>query len=388
MRFVPLLAVLLAAVALPSVAGAQASGQDARRVPASPPSGAEPDVESRWIFLRPEVDFGSQTLFSPANVIVSRGFSTLVWTESERRLTEIEWQGGFETVWDALSDPSAAVERAGGWGSWLQKEMLPSGHVLSWAVASNMWGHVIAGGVSARHLAEWYEHHGVPASRLLGGLTVWGTNVLNETVEAANSNPYGPGPASSVGDIYFWEPLGILLFNVDGVARLFRESLSVADWSPQGAVVFPDLRIENQAQLMSYKIPLPLTEDWRPLVLVGQGNQYGIQWKGDGGLELAGAVGFAASNRHVAEGTAYESISATWSAGTYVSRDDSLLGSLVFTRASRVAVQANLYPGVLPGMFRDVGVWTSVTRSGAFSLGIAMRSTGGLGLGWHSPGLD
>src|SRR5690606_20618808 len=102
-------------------------------------------------------------------------------------------------------------------------------------------------------------------------------------------------------------------------------------------------------------------------------------------FDIAATLGFAASSRHVEEVTAYESISASASANAYISRDESLLASLSLTRAARVAVQANLYPGVLPGRLRDVGLWVVVTRSGAFSLGIAMRSTGGVGLGWHSP---
>lgn len=334
------------------------------------------------------MDYGSASTYGPAHAIVSRGLSTLMWNGAERRLAHIEWRGGWHTVRDALTNPSAAIARAGGWETWLGNEMLPHGHVLSWAVAANVWGHVIEGGITSRHLSEWYEHRGVPAPVVVGTLTVWAANLLNETVENANRRAFEPGPASTVADVYFWEPLGSALFRIDPVARFFANTLSGSDWSPQRAIVLPDLLVENQSALMSYKAPLPFVDSWRVLALIGQGNHYGLQWRRPGGLELAGAAGFSTIEQILDDATSFESITATLALSGWVSRDDSLLGSLVYTAEARLAWQANLYPGVLPEPLGDFGLWLAVTRSGAFSLGVSMIGSGGMALGWHTSGLD
>jgi hypothetical protein len=51
-------------------------------------------------------------------------------------------------------------------------------------------------------------------------------------------------------------------------------------------------------------------------------------------------------------------------------------------RESMVAV--NVYPGVLPGVGRDLGMWATVARDRTFRLGLAHRRALGLGagLGW------
>lgn len=41
----------------------------------------------------------------------------------------------------------------------------------------------------------------------------------------------------------------------------------------------------------------------------------------------------------------------------------------------------NVYPGVMPGRFRDLGAWMTAERGGAVSLGLTSGVSLGLGLG-------
>ena len=338
---------------------------------------------SDYIFLRPHVDYGSEALFGPVQVGLNRGFSTTVWAGAERRLGSVEWRGGLASVWDALSHPGAAVERAGGFGTWLRRETLPSSRSpWTWSFAPNIAGHVIAGGLSYRHLAEWMEFRGVPAPRLTAAVFSWAVDFTNEVVEGANAGGGSPGHATTVADLYIFDPLGLLLFEIDAVARFFAGTLRFADWSPQASITLPDGRVQNASQVMSYKVPLPFNERLRTLVLVGQGTQLGVIYQRDDGYALGGAMGFAASSRQLVPGTDAERLVATFAGGLYLSRNNSLMGSLVLANGTSTALQVNLYPGLVRGPLEDLGVWVSIGRGRESSFGLSFGMPWGVGLGY------
>ena len=58
-----------------------------------------------------------------------------------------------------------------------------------------------------------------------------------------------------------------------------------------------------------------------------------------------------------------------------------VLASLVVSRDAQSVVMANVYPGVLPGVLAEVGLWLTVSHDGAVALGVGTRRTLGLGLG-------
>ena len=337
---------------------------------------------SDYIFLRPHIDYGSEALFGPVQVGLNRAFSTTVWVGAERRLGSVDWAGGFNTVWDAMSHPGAAIERAGGFGTWLKRETLPGSSVWTWSFAPNIAGHLIAGGISYRHLAEWMEFRGVPAPRLVAAGFSLAIMFANEVVETANSSPRSPGHATTVADLYFFDPLGILIFEIDALAQFFSGALQVADWSPQASVTLPDGRVQNVSQVMSYKVPIPFSEHLRALFLVGQGTQVGVTYQRDDGYALGGAMGFAAAWRQVVPGTASERLFAEFAGGLYFSRNNSLLGSLVLANATSTALQVNLYPGLVPGLLANLGVWASIGRGRESSFGLSFGMPWGVGLGY------
>ena len=133
---------------------------------------------------------------------------------------------------------------------------------------------------------------------------------------------------------------------------------------------------------MSYNVRLPFNEHLRALFLLGQGTQVGVIYQRDDGYALGGATGFSASARHTVPVIASERIDAEISGGLYLSRNNSLLGSLVLANLTPTAVQVNIYPGLVPGPLKKLGVWASIGRGRESSFGLSFGMPWGVGLGY------
>lgn len=343
-------------------------------------SGPAQDRESPgYFFHRPDVDYGSASVWGPLGVVANRGFSNVVYSSRTRRLTDIPWRSGARAVWESYTDPGAAIARSGGWGEVLRREFLPYGwKVWEWAWAANYTGHIVAGGITYRQLGEWYRAHGAPFPRLLAATTSYASIVINEIVET----PSGEGNGAIVTDLLFFDPLGMLLFEIDGVARFFSETLQAADWSPQASLTIPGGLLLNNAQIMAYKIPLPVVgERIRGLVMVGLGGTSGVAVDLDGRHDLGVSWGFYASNRNLDGPKLVERITAHAGGALTLDRDGSLLASLTYQNKGSRRVELNVYPGVLPGILGELGIWISNDQLYGPFAGIALRRTAGLGLG-------
>jgi hypothetical protein len=336
-----------------------------------------PRTQPKYIFYRPEIDYGSAAQFGPASVVLNRGFSTFVWQSAERRPLHVKWGAGWGTVWGSLSHPGGAIERRGGLAVWLRDELAPiSWDPWGWMFASNYAGHTVAGGITYRALSEWYDDRGLPAPRVFAAATVMGSILVNEAVEGQRG---GPGAPSTVADVYIFEPLGIAAFSVDAVARLFSVYLHAQDWSPQATVTLPDGQIENVAQVMSYHFALPFVQRLDFLALIGQGSHLGLLYDLDSQYSLGAGAGFVARSR-IVDDTDREHVVARLTGGLYLARNNSLLGSLILSRGTDIRGQVNLYPGVVG----ELGGWATWRRNGQFSLGLTSRRVPGIGLGYNS----
>ena len=366
---------VLTLLSLILVSGGKARAQQVGDAPADS-SGAW--ISGRdYIFYQPDLDYGSISLVGPLNVLLNRGFSVLHFQDQPRDLGRFPWGDGFAAVYDQLVHPLRGIERAGGWGPWFKREFLPTTKVWEWAWAPNYGGHVIAGGITYRYLAEWFDAHGVPEPDLSSAVYLMGTMVINEAIE----HPDGAGSGAGVADLWFFDPLGILLFRIDGVARFFRNDLRAADWSPQVSVTLPSGRVQNVAQVLSYKIPLPLLDRTRLLLILGQNGLAGVTHRFDSGLSLGVAGGIDGNVRIVDPATGHERIEPRPAGGVFLDRDDSLLASVVLGYNAYNRFLVNVYPGVLPGRFASLGIWATMTQYNEFSFGISSRSTFGLGTG-------
>jgi hypothetical protein len=332
-----------------------------------------------YLLYRPGIRFGSEATGGPLNVVLNRGLSVMHFRGVERSLADTDWGKGWDNVLDALVHPGEAVRRSGGWKSWVAREFFPTDlKVWSWAWAPNYAGHIVAGGLTQRYLEEWLHAHGAPFPAVTAATMLMGTMVLNEIIENQGNDA---GSGGTVADLYIFDPLGIVLFRIDGIARFFSETLRAADWSPQASLTVPRGRVANVSQSIAYKVPLPFSERLRVLLYVGQGSQTGLTWELGDGLSIGGTLGFDGNVRIIDPVTLEERIEPKPTGSLFLDRDDSLLASLVISRDAQSAVMANLYPGVLPGFFAEVGLWLAVSHDRQVAFGIGTRRTLGLGFG-------
>ena len=188
--------------------------------------------------------------------------------------------------------------------------------------------------------------------------------------------------ASSVADLIVFDVGAIVLFNWDPLVRFFGGTLQAADWSTMATPMSPSGELRNSGQYYILKTPLPWTET-RLFLRGGMGVQAGLSRRVRGDHSLTVALGADTEVRNVDPVTRDESIRLKFAGGIYWDRRNSLMASLTVS-PSVDAVKVNVFPGVLPGVGRDLGTWIGLTRDGHLIGGIVSRRALGLGvgLGW------
>lgn len=232
--------------------------------------------------------------------------------------------------------------------------------------------------MSARVLSEWYDARGFPHPDAWGGATVMASALMNEIAENRGEKV---GSSTTVADIYVFDLGGVFLLQWDPLARFLREELRMSDWSPLRALTFPNRELHNTGHYVVYKIPLPVLDGTRILWRLGLGSQLGATHELGAGYSFSVAFGVDTERRFVDPVTLEETIEVVRSMGIFWDRNDSLMASLMLSERLESMIALNVYPGVVPGPGRDLGIWIIVARDGALRLGVAHRRALGLGLG-------
>jgi hypothetical protein len=328
--------------------------------------------------LYQRLPYGSQAYLSPFTVLLNKGFDNLQAKNARRDIWNYPLNRAYRlVVFDALVNPGRAVEEFPGWNQWLRTEIFP----LSYSAGQSRWfvnytEHMFGGGLTYRTLDEWYRVRDVPFPRTLAAATTFLAAMTNEAVEHWDGSK---ASAASVADLWVFDIGGIALFSWDPMVRFFGGTLQAADWSNLATFTSPNGELRNSGQYMILKVPLPNTTT-RLFLRGGMGVQFGLSRPVRAEHSLTLALGVGTEARYVDPVTHDESIVLTFGGGVYWDRRNSLLASLnMGPSADRVTL--NVYPGVLPGLGKDLGVWTALTRDGHLTGGIVSRHALGLGLG-------
>ena len=341
--------------------------------------GAQGTRDTTARLLYDALPYGSQGYFSPLTVLLNKGFDHFQARNTSRDVWRFPYRNALTNgAWDALRRPRAAIEHYPGWSRWLRTEVLPlsvRGGDAAWVV--NYTEHLLAGGLTYRMLGEWYADRGVRWPRAWAAATTFAAAMMNEGAEFATANR---AAASTVADLYVFDLGGIVLFNWDPLVRFFAGRLQAADWSNQASFTAPDGQLRNTGQYYVYKIPLP-AERWRLFARAGMGAQFGLTRRLTDQLSVSTGLGLDTEVRNVDPVTRAESIRMAYGGGVYLDRRNSLLTSLTVGPTAQ-KITLNIYPGVLPGILRDAGVWGAVTRDGKLIYGVVHRRALGLGVGY------
>jgi hypothetical protein len=240
----------------------------------------------------------------------------------------------------------------------------------------NWTEHFLGGGITHRGLTDWYRLRGVPAPKVLAGITTMAASVLNEVIEHPLATR---ATSSSVADIWIFDLGGVLFFSWDWPTRWALKHLRLADWSNMASFTVPGLELENNGQYFVLKPPLPL-ENQRLFLRFGLGAQFGITHALDAENSASVAFGLDTAGRTVDPETGREYIDMFFSGGAYLDRNNSLLASLTISSAqNRVAL--NLYPGIASGWLKNVGAWLVYNRMNKVRFGLVHSHSLGIGLG-------
>ena len=325
---------------------------------------------TRYFYTHP--DYGSQSTFNPLSVLLNGGYDIVQTGMYDAYLFRVPYWASAKNVLENFSHPVRQISRHG-WGAFLGTEVFPTSLRIDRSqYLPNYTLHVLGGGATYRMLCEWSAAHDVPYPKLSAVVFATAYNFLNEVME---NGPYIGVNVDPIADLWIFNPLGMLLYSSDKVARFFSSSVQVSDWSSMPFIDPIRGKIDNVSQNWAIKIPLPLVDRARLFVFLGMSEVAGLSYNVKNDIAVSGGGGFSVGD--VVEADSGETtgrvmtIKYSWNAGLFIDKGNSLLFSLLLSNSRTYKARANLYP--LPdfhyGKFRP-GFFTAIGRDNDAVFGI------------------
>lgn len=315
--------------------------------------------------------YGSEANVHPVRLILNGGFGILQMDNRNNRLDEVDFKNGFDNVWENLSDPIAAV-REEGYFHFIRTQMIPISfdeqEAYYWP---NYTLHMIGGGMSYRMMEDWYKVHRFPHPKLNALLTLTVYHLLNEVVENSDYRGYN---TDAIADFYIFNPLGVLLFSSDKVARFFSHTLNMNDWSYQPSYNPWDNQIQNHGQNFVMKYFFNKNEDIGIFYHFGTHGEIGLSFKRSDGSCISFGAGLVAgqlvdrSNRQDLRELTAELV---LTAGVFYDRNNSLMASILYSKKLDDKLRVNIYPGLIKIMGISPGFFVGFNQKNQMQAGIS-----------------
>lgn len=352
-------------------------------VPAADTSTADPKTaKDKGPFFYKGRDYGSDATFGPLDVVFNKGFAIAQWEGRGRNI--FSFQYGWDALIDSFRYPGPLAKKAGGWKEVLAWQVVPFAR-QGWSKAQwmpNYFGHIVEGGIVYRRMREWYEFHGVPLPSVTAFLTTYASALINEAYEM----PVGAvgtegGNIGSSMDLMVFDPLGVLLFQQDFVARFFGRTLHGAVWSSQASITIPEALLVNNGESVVFKPRMPFTDKARFFLRGGVGIEAGVSIHRGDGTDLSLAAGSQSARRWLDPYTELEYASFAFCASAWLDRDGNLLAGLTYDSGTDRRIGLNIYPGFVKVAGAAVGGWFLLDAKGRPFIGFSTSRTLGAGLG-------
>ena len=328
------------------------------------------DSTEKYFYTHP--DYGSQSMFNPLSVLLNGGYDVVQTGMYDAYLFRVPYLVSTKNVLENIGHPLRQISRHG-WGAFLSTEVFPTSLKIDRSqYLPNYTLHVLGGGATYRMLCEWNAAHDLPCPKIFAIAQATAYNFLNEVIE---NGPYTGVNVDPIADMWIFNPLGMLLYSSDKIARFFSASVQVSDWSSMPFIDPISGKIDNVSQNWAIKIPLPLVERVRLFVYLGMSEVAGLSYNAKKDYTVSGGGGFSVGDIVAADsGEAtgrVMTIKYSWNAGLFIDKANSLLFSLLHSNNRTYKARANLYP--LPdfhfGKFRP-GFFTAIGRDNDVVFGI------------------
>jgi hypothetical protein len=302
-------------------------------------------------------DYGTQSALNPVSVFLNGSYDMLQTRAMTNRVARLDYNNSMRNVADNLLHPFSAIDDYG-WKQFAGTELFPSSASLKNAQwVPNYTLHLIGDGLTFRTLKEWYQSHGAAHPWMLAGLNCLLYQYMNESIE--NGSNKGTN-VDAIADYLVFNPLGMLLFSNDAVARFFGEKLNGANWSSMPLINARTGQLDNTSESFAFKY-FPLAD--KPIGLfyyTGLNTVFGLTWRaGDQAFSAGGGLGTVSIVDVNPENGARQSTAVLGkTAALFWDRNNSLLASLILSNQRLYTARLNIYPlptrtrwPVKPGFF-------------------------------------
>ncbi len=330
------------------------------------------------LFYNPEINEGSELAFNPLSAWVNGGFDILRQPSYGSRLPKLRFDKAFSNMWRNLRAPVWAIESTGTWGEFVDHEIFPWKRLFgreSKSFLPNYTLHTLGEGMLSRKLGEWYKHHDYSYPYLLGILTTFSLQLVNEGLENANFD--GPN-WDPVADMYLFNPLGWALFQIPSVARFFSGPVKVLHWPHQPVFDLRNGELFNVGENFILKVALGANSRFRYFQFMGTGGLFGLSASlgkvGNVSLGLGAGIvelvpKFVASGARIMtnRGRLNRIVGVFWD------RNDSLLASAFLGGAKNPRLQVNVFPGCVRVFGVAVGGYLLLSKFEGSGAGITFQ---------------
>jgi hypothetical protein len=320
--------------------------------------------------------YGTDAYMGPLDVILNKGYAVAQFNNRNRYIFDYDY--GYRHAWNSVVHFPANVEKYGGWGKYIGDEILPTSlSWRSWKWVPNYGGHLLEGGMTYRRLAEWNEVHDVPIPRVSAAVVTMAAAYINEMYAHPG---YVEGTAATGSDLLFFDPLGIVLFSLDGFAGFFAGPLKGNIWATQAALTFDGELVNNGNNII---VKLPISPFPRTSIFIRGGLAFtpGVTFHRDNDLDVTVAFGGEGRIQNLDPETGEETPEIALGAGLFIDRHGSLLTSVMLSEVPHRRFVVNVYPGVVDVAGGRVGGWFLLRDDWAVRFGLSFSGALGLGLG-------
>ena len=300
-------------------------------------------------------------MYNPIGVILNQGYSIFQVGNRDKKVFDVHYRTGWNNVWDNVSAPVRQI-RLFGWKRFLTSEVFPTSlKPKSAQYVPNYQDHLIGGGMIYRALAEWYDARGFSHARLWSFGTSYAYHFLNEVVE---NNDYRGNNVDPIADLWIFDPLGMILFSSDRVARFFGETLHLRDWSAFPAYNPWTKTLENNSDNYSIKWFVPGQHRWGIFYNFGLNGLLGLSYAREDGRCWSFGAGVMAKDLKKVESDGpgrSMTVDLIWNAGIYYDRNGSLMASFLVSGSRAYKAKVNVFPGLVriagisPALFAALG---------------------------------
>jgi hypothetical protein len=295
---------------------------------------------------------GVHSLYSPLHFIIEGGLGTLY----NMKLHTFDFARGASTLGRSLAHPIDSISDYG-WGKFFYREFLPHAGDGQNYMPNYLW-HFVGGGFRNKLLEEYYRHHGYAHPKTYAWLSMYTMHFINEVIQAEKFRDT-KGSIDALPDLFFFDLVGKLFFDIDAVNRVMKHNFHLREWSFQTLWNPATNRLINNGQL--YWMRLELAGPVSLNFLSGeQVNQLGLTVALDARHQLSVGAG-GKPKTFFANGQDSGAESVVWTAGIYYSLRDNPVAVLTYESADQAMIREkpdrlnefteklvlNFYPGWL-----------------------------------------